>query len=94
MEELGQGNFGGLMVGTVCLMQLERWLERKGMAGGRDGSMPKSFACTGSFVNRWCTEMIVPISGFDHDHFCCCEDGCVASITAVLVYREERLVQI
>ena len=70
MQEMSQGYFGGLMVGTVCLMQLERWLERKVMARGRDGSKPKSLACTGSFVNWWCAEINVNVSVFDHDHCC------------------------
>ena len=45
------------------------------------------------FVNWWCAEINVNVNIFDHDHFCSCEDGCVASIT-ILSYRKERHVQI
>ena len=81
------------IVGTVGLMQLERRLERKWLAGRRDGSKPKCISCLGSFVKRRCTEFNVNVSVFDHEHFCCCEGGCVAGIT-VLAYRQERYVQV
>ena len=63
------------------------------MAGGSDGSKPKSFACPGSFVNGRCAELDVNISVFNHEHFCRGEDHCIVSVT-VLAYTHERYVQI
>ena len=47
------------MIGTVGLMQLERRLERKWLAGRQDGSKPKRLSCLGSFVERWYVEMLL-----------------------------------
>ena len=81
------------MVDAVGLMQLKRKLERKWFAGRQDGSKPQCLTCSGSFVERGYTEVNVHVSVLYHEHFSCCEDGCVVGIT-VLAYREERHVQV
>ena len=81
------------MIGAVSLMQLHLRLERRLLAGRRDWSKPQCLTCTRSFVERGCTEENINVCILDHEHFCCCEDGCVASIT-VLSHREERHVQV
>ena len=81
------------MVGAVGLMQMERRLERKWLAGRIDGSKPKRFTGLRSFVNGKGAELDVNISAFDHEHFCGGKDGCIASII-MLTYRQERHMQI